>query len=258
MAGCAMMLDLFDELGLDTETWSPYTTCLNGGYVSACNGPELTDCHNVWVTCNFMSNELVNDQGVVPLDSLEKRELCGSAAAQGDTGDTGEPVDTGDPVGAVFHVALSPTQTSAHAHWTSRTWGSGHSFGTGGGYVEYRVGACPTDVGDCINLRRLVVYGGDAEINGIEVSNLIAQLTDPVWLPYDSDLSVDLHPRALSMLLTYKLGDDRIGWKLSNTNSTGGVIDPSRDVFRLDTLVFSASEEDTVVTLELDVGGSHQ
>jgi len=136
--------------------------------------------------------------------------------------------------------------------------GSNFLYGSGTGQADYRIETCPAGVGDCIDLRRLVIYGGDIEVNGVTASNLIVQLTHPVWLPYSSSLDVDIAVGDLPMLLTYKIGNDRIAWQVSNTNASGGMIDPLANIFILDTLDFSGLHDGTRLTVELDIGGAHQ
>lgn len=120
--------------------------------------------------------------------------------------------------------------------WTSRTWGSSSLSGNGTGYAE----------------------GGDIEVNGIEVTNMIAQLIRPAWLPYNSSLGVDIYAGDLAMLLTYKINGRRIAWQMSNSDASEGTIDPLTDAFMLNALDFSGSQGDIRVSVELDVGGSHR
>lgn len=241
---------------IDEDFFDPYGSCRGGGSVPACNAQ---DCYHFWVECDMMSNELFDTDGAVPLEEIEKREWCGSAAQYaGETGGSGDSGDVEAPAGSLLHVDLSPTETSVLVDWTSRTWGSNSLSGNGTGYAEYRFEPCPSGTGDCVLLRKLVVYGGDIEVNGVEVTNMIAQLIRPIWLQYDTSFGVDIYPRDLIMLLTYKLGNDRVAWQISNSSTSEGRIDPLTDAFVLNALEFSGSQGDISVSVELDVGGSHQ
>jgi hypothetical protein len=255
---CAGLFNWLDEQGyVPTDAINAGLSCRGGGYFEACNNDEPPSCGDFAVMCDVVSNELFDTEGAVPLEHLETKEWCGAAAenAGGESDETGEYQM---PVGSVYHVSLDPTDTAILADWTSRTWGNDFLSGNGDGYADYRIETCPTGGGNCIHLLRLVIYGGDIEVNNIEVSNLIAQLINPVWLPYGSTSEVDIYAGDLPMLVTYKIDNTRIAWEASNSNVSGGMINPTADEFILDTLEFSGSQGDIEVFIELDVGGSHQ
>ncbi|MFV8754260.1 hypothetical protein ACNOYE_27260 [Nannocystaceae bacterium ST9] len=233
--------------------------CLAGMPFKVCTGIFSNECFWFQVTCAFVSNELFDGIGVVPLASLETRELCGDSKPDSLVGvDDEAGPDSTTPTWSNHRVVLDPSQTTALVEWSSSTWGHHALTGRFTGSVSYRLDTCSTGGGDCVVLRRLVVYGGDVEVDGVLASNLVMQLIDPVELPYTEGAAIEISPGMLSMLLTYQVDGRWIGWAAANSNASTGIVDPGTDAFDLGSLVFDGESDDVRLSVEVEIGGIHE